>query len=250
MAHKTVWMIGGNKGGVGKSLFCKALASALEMQKQSFSVFDGDGRTGDVFAAFNRKCPARQGDFRELRPGSHNCSYDGPYESMLHQLLKGSDDLIINTPDGADAILMKWFDVTLRHTESNNYQFKFIYMISDRPDGLEILPELANRFQFLYPVRNLHFGDEDLFREFNNSYLDGFKVVLDFPKLRSEEVRMLFDVKTYPAEALKLKRKPSQTYAVPALARARFLAWQNEVNESIWDVIDNKDMPNLVFGKW
>lgn len=252
MNHKTVWMISGNKGGVGKSLFCFALASALEMRGEQFAVLDGDGRTGDVHAAFTRKCPARWGDFRELRPESHNCPFDSVYEGMLHQLLRGSPNLIINTPDGADSILTKWFDVTLKHTESNNYQFKFIYLMSDRPDGLEILPELAHRFQFLYPVRNLHFGGDHLFAAFNREYIDGFNVVVDFPALRGEEVRMLFDVKTYPAEALNLKNRNTKTHTVPVLSRARLMGWQKQFNEAMWDVIDNKDMSNLDLGfeKW
>ncbi len=250
MTHKTVWMISGNKGGVGKSLFCLALASALEMRDEQYAVLDGDGRTGDVYAAFTRKVPARWGDFRELRPASHNCSFDAAYEGMLHQLLAGSPNLIVNTPDGADSILTKWFDVTLMHTEANNYQFKFIYLMSDRPDGLEILPELAKRFQFLYPVRNLHFGTEDLFAVFNREYLDRFHVVTDFPALRGEEVRMLFDVKTYPAEALHLVASGTDSHTLPVLARARLMAWQKKVNEAIWDIIENRDESNLDFAKW
>lgn len=250
MTKKTVWMISGNKGGVGKSLFCLALASALEMRSEQYAVFDGDGRTGDVYAAFARKCPARWGDFRELRPESHNCPNDEEYEKILHQLLRSSPNLIVNTPDGADSVLTKWFDVTLKHTEANNYQFKFVYLMSDRPDGLDILGELAKRFQFLYPVRNLHFGGEHLFTAFNRDYMDGFNAVIDFPALRGEEVRMLFDVKTYPSEALNLKKQETKTYALPTLARARLLAWQKKVNEAIVDLIENDDMSNLVFGKW
>jgi len=248
--HKTIYMVSGNKGGVGKSLFCLALASSLDMMGELYAVFDGDGRTGDVFNIFNRKCPARWGDFRNLRPESHVCKLDGEYEDTLHKLLQGSPNLIVNTPDGADSVLTKWFDVTLKHTESNNYQFKFIYLMSDRPDGLDILPELAERFQFLYPIRNLHFGNAGLFSAFNRDYMSGFKVIVDLPPLRSEEVRMLFDVKTHPAEALRLKRKESNTFAFSAMTRSRLLEWQKQVNELLIDVIENRDMPNLEFGKW
>ncbi|ART61490.1 hypothetical protein CBP36_21220 (plasmid) [Acidovorax carolinensis] len=250
MSSKTVWMVSGNKGGVGKSLFCLALASAFEASGLQYAVFDGDGRTGDVFGIFNRKCPARQGDFRSLRPESHLCSLDREYETLLKSLLAGSPHLIVNTPDGADAVLKKWFDVTLAHTEASNINFRFIYLMSDRPDGLDMLPQLAQSFQFLYPVRNLHFGNERLFSVFNQRFMDGFKIVLDFPALRGEEVRMLFDLQTYPAEILKLKSKGKKAYAIPAVARARIHAWQNKVNELVWGMVDNTDMPNLEFGKW
>lgn len=243
-------MVSGNKGGVGKSLSCLALASALEMRGEQFAVFDGDWRTGDVYKAFKRKCPARHGDFRALRPDSHQCSYDQLYEQQIQKLLEGSPHLIVNTPDGAVSVLKKWFDVTLAHTEASNINFRFIYLMSDRPDGLSTLRELAESFQFLYPIRNLHFGAPRLFTAFNQEYLKGFKVVLDMPPLRGDEVRMLFDLQTYPAEALQLKRVNTGTFAFSTLARARLHAWQRQFNEMAWDMVDNNDMPNLEFGQW
>lgn len=249
MTEKTVWMVSGNKGGVGKSVFCLALASAFETRKMPFAVLDGDGRTSDVYNAFRRKCPARQADFRALRPESHLCNLDAVYEGQLRQLLAGSTHLIVNTPDGADIVLKKWFDVTLSHTEAGNINFRLVYMLSDRPDGLEMLPALAESFQFLYPIRNLHFGPERIFAGFNQKYMDGFKVVMDLPVLRGEEMRMLFDLQTYPAEALKLKSKGEGRYAIPTLSRARLHRWQNVVNEMVWDMVDN-DMPNLEVSKW
>lgn len=241
---KTVWMISGNKGGVGKSLFCLALASALEIRGDHFAILDGDERVRDVYDSFARKCPARFADFRNLNPGSPNCLYDGNYETILLKLLKASDNLIINTPDGADNILMKWFDVTLRHTESTNCQFKFIYLMSERQDGLDILPELIKRFSFLYPVRNLHFGNAELFTEFNRKYAPMFREIVSFPVLRGEELRMFFDVKTYPAEALRLKDSTG-CFTVPALSRSRILAWQSLFMDEIESVIDNKEEPNI-----
>lgn len=241
---KTVWMIAGNKGGVGKSLFCLALASALEMRDKRYAIFDGDGRTGDVNAAFLRKCPSLWGDFRLLRPESHNCAYDAQYELMLHQLLKGSDHLIVNTPDGADSVLMKWFDVTLRHTESNNCNFKFMYLMSDRPDGLAILEDLAARFSFLYPVRNLNFGEQELFSVFNRDYAAEFHEVMDFNVLRGEEVRMLFDLHTYPAQAMELRGRDGM-YSLPVLVRSRLRDWQEKFNEHIDDIIENNEDRNL-----
>jgi hypothetical protein len=242
-------MVSGNKGGVGKSLFCLGLASALEMRGEPFAVFDGDGRTGDVYGVFRRKCPARQGDFRALRPESHLCNLDQVYEAHLQQLLAGSPHLIVNTPDGADAVLKEWFDVTLSHTESSNIGFRLAYLMSDRAEGLDMLPQLAESFQFLYPVRNLHFGAERVFSAFNQDYMRGFKVVLDLPPLRGEEVRMLFGLRAFPAEALRLKRAKG-SYAIPVLPRARLHAWQRQVNEMVWDMVDNAEMPNLEFDQW
>lgn len=240
-------MVAGNKGGVGKSLFCLALASALDMSSKLYSVLDGDGRTGDVYGSFSGVCPKGQGDFRGLRPESHDCPLDLPYERMLHELLRTSTDLVVNTPDGADRILLKWFDVTLKHTEENNYQFKLIYMMSDRSDGLEMLPEFAKRFPFLYPVRNLYFGSASLFTAFNDTYLGRFKTVIDFPVLRSEEVRCLFLHKTYPFEALNMKTNSTDAhYCLNTLVRARIMQWQIIINDRIMWMMENDDDSNVI----
>lgn len=242
-------MVSGNKGGVGKSLFCLALASALDMRGDHYAVFDGDGRTGDVFTAFTDKIPARWGDFRRLRPDSHNCNLDLEYETTLHKLLRGSPNLIVNTPDGADSILAKWFDVTLKHTEDKNYRFKLIYLLSDRPDGLEMLDELVERFQYLYPVRNRYFGEAKLFTAFNQHYAKKFNCIIDLPKLRGDEARMLFDLKTYPFEALNLIRKTTKTFTVPALSRQRLLNWQINIYQDICDMLSDEEMPNYIKSK-
>jgi hypothetical protein len=243
--HKTVWMVSGNKGGVGKSLFCLALASAFEMRDEVYAVLDGDGRIGDVHAAFVKKCPSRLADFRELRPDSHTCMLDEKYEMLLHQLLRSSSNLIINTPDGADNILTKWFDVTLSHTEANNYQFNFIYLMSDRPDGLDILPQLAGRFHFLYPIKNLHFGHRRVFSAFDKNYSHKFNLVGDFPALRNHELRLLLDTNSYPYEAISGRAKTINT-----LSRSRLLKWQKVVNETVYQIIENKEDSNLAPGQW
>lgn len=250
LLNKTVWMVSGNKGGVGKSLCCLALASALELRGELFAVMDGDGRTGDIFHTFLRKCPAQWADFRELRPEAHNCRQDEVYETMIHQLLQTSSHLIINTPDGADSTLMKWFDMTLKHTESSGYQFKLLYLMSERPDGLNMLEGLASRFAFLFPIRNLYFGSDDLFAAFNHSYAHNFRDVLEFPRLRAEEVRMLFDLNTYPSEVLRLRRAKSadgQSFSFSTITRSRLFAWQIEVLESLSAALDG-DVANVIAG--
>jgi hypothetical protein len=241
---KVVWMVSGNKGGVGKSLFCLALASVLEIRKEPFAVLDGDGRTGDVYATFVRKVPARQADFRDLRPEMHNCSQDEVYEAIIHQMMRICNHLIINTPDGADSTLMKWFDMTLAHTERHGFEFKFVYLMSDRADGLDMIPGLMKRFGYFFPVRNLYFGDPNLFLTFNHIYKKAVDMVIDFPVLRGEEARMLFSLKTWPFQAVNLKDKDSGSFTVPILSRSRLLTWISDVAEQISDMID-RDASNV-----
>jgi hypothetical protein len=237
-------MISGNKGNVGKSLFCLALASVLELRGETYAILDGDGRTKDVFSIFLRKCPAKWVEFRDLDPESSTGMEAGDYQELVQTMLESNDHVIINTPDGVDNILSKWFHQTLRHTEINNCLFKLMFLISERPDGLDMMPDMMREFSFFYPVRNLHFGVPDKFTAFNLEYFERFDTVVDFPKLRDDEARMLFDYHVYPAEALQLKNK-SGNFALPALERARILHWMTLVSEAISDVIDNVDVPNF-----
>lgn len=226
---KTAWMIAGNKGGVGKSFFCQALASTFEImggEHSHYAILDGDGRTGDVHASFVHKVPSRLVDFRELRAEHHSCMEDGEYEKHILWLMKANTHLIINTPDGADNVLMRWFDETLKQTEQNNIQFKMIYLMSDRPDGMSLVPELSKRFAYFFPVRNLYFGSVDVFSAFNEKLANKYRQVFDFPKLRANEVRMMFDNKTYPAEFTRNKKNH-------VLSRQRVLNWAIEVGDIV-----------------
>ena len=96
----------------------------------------------------------------------------------------------------------------------------------------------------------MHFGAESLFAVFNQDYADSFTSVLNFPVLRGEEVRLLFNDKTSPMEAVNRLNPRTKAFALPTLARARVLAWQDKVNDEIWEMIDNKDVSTLVPGKW
>jgi hypothetical protein len=140
---------------------------------------------------------------------------------------------------------MRWFDVTLKATETNNFQTKMLYLISDRDDGLKLIPDLVKRFSFFYPVRNLHFGGQGLFSTFNRDYAHLFHEVFELPVLRGEETRMLFNLKTYPAEVLLLKNTATQALTVPTLSRVRLLQWQLKIMDEFMDnMIDSTD-PNI-----
>jgi hypothetical protein len=118
--------------------------------------------------------------------------------------------------------------------------------MSDRADGLKMLPDLIRRFSYFYPIRNLSFGSADLFGEFNREYAPLFREIYEFPKLRGEEVRMLFNLKTYPAEALSLLDSTTNSLVIPTLSRVRLLNWQLQIMDEFLDnLIDNTTEPNI-----
>lgn len=229
---KTIWLVCGNRGGVGKTLLALALVSCLmDVSRRQVAVLDGDGRSPDVFAAASRKVPARAADFRRLRPGDYDDLNDRTYELMVNSLLRISTDLVINTPDGTDDVLMKWFDTTLRFAEQSGATFKLLYIMNNRGSGLDMVPSMAKRFEFMFPIRNLHFARPEGFTDFNTQYADKFGQVFDFPELRSNEVAQLLDKQYLPAEFV-------ETRGGGILSRQRVKDWLAVASGVFLEIMD------------
>lgn len=235
---KTIWVVCGNKGGVGKSLLCLALVSSLIRMSRQIAVLDGDGRSPDVFNACKGKVPARAVDFRKLRPDRYDDLHDGEYEVMIQKLLSISTDLIINTPDGADDVLMQWFDATLRFTESSNCVFRMLYVMNHRGDGLDLLPSMARRFSYLFPIRNLHFARSQAFTDFNSKYSSMFQETFEFPVLRSMEVTKLLEKNYLPSEFV-------ESLGGSLLSRQRVGDWLAEMDNQ-FSAISGADVANTI----
>ncbi|MGS0741456.1 nucleotide-binding protein [Glaciimonas sp. GG7] len=235
---KTVWVVCGNKGGVGKSLLCLALISCLIRLSRQLAVLDGDGRSPDVFKACKGKLPARAVDFRKLRPDRYDDMHDGEYEMLIQKLLAISTDLVINTPDGTDDVLMQWFDATLRFTENAHCTFRMLYVVNHRSDGLELLPEMSKRFAYLFPIRNLYFARAPAFTEFNGQYSRLFQETFDFPVLRSIEVTRLLEKHYLPSEYV-------DSQAGMLLSRQRVSDWLAEM-DSLFYTLTHSDVANTL----
>ncbi|WP_207002581.1 hypothetical protein [Trinickia mobilis] len=251
----TVWMVSGNKGGVGKSAVALGLAQTLlnECGENEVSVIDGDGRTPDVQRLCMRKIPSRTLDFRRLRPDSAQSMTEDEYFRVIFSHLKVTEHVVINTPDGADDQLMGWFDSTLQCTESLStdleVQFKFVFVMSPVEDGLQYLPVLAERFQKLYPVRNLYFGGGDRFKVFNEHYADQYNQVIDFPNLSAGELDRIKWQKVMPQDYVELKwsRADRDVITPRALSRQRVQNWLCAVHEAFYGAI-YEDGSNLKQG--
>lgn len=215
-----------------------ALTSCLARLSRQLAVLDGDGRSPDVFKACKGKLPARAVDFRKLRPDRYDDMHDGEYEALVQKLLAISTDLVINTPDGADDVLMQWFDATLRFTESANCTFRLLYVMNHRSDGLEVLPDMAKRFAYLFPIRNLHFAREEEFTEFNARYSSLFQESFDFPNLRAIEVTKLLEKSYLPSEYV-------DSQAGSLLSRQRVSDWLAEM-DSLFYTLTNSQTANTL----
>lgn len=251
----TVWVVSGNKGGVGKSLVALGLTQTLinECGKDEVSVIDGDARTPDVQRLCVRRMPTRVLDFRMLRPDSPHSMSEDDYWDVISGYLRVSDHVVINTPDGADDQLMGWFDSTLRCTEEMSTQsdvnFKFVFVLSPVEDGLQYLPKLAGRFQKLYPVRNLYFGGTERFRAFNEQYAGLFGSVLDFPVLHGGEVDRVKWHRVMPQEYADMRwSRANPDVVVPrVLSRQRVQDWLCKVTDTFYDSIYSNES-NLMQG--
>lgn len=255
---RTVWMVSGNKGNVGKSAVAIALTQTLfnACGEHSVSVIDGDGRTPDVHRLSRNKLPSKALDFRRLRPDSASSMTEFSYYEVLIKRLQVSDHVVINTPDGADDQLMEWFDTTLNCVEKmsgddevEDVQFKFLYVLNHSDDGLDYLPKLASRFQKLYPVRNLFFGPSSRFKTFNEDFASLFNVVLDFPVLGGFEYERFKHFRLFPQDYVDSKWSSSEPEVVTPrlLSRQRVQNWLCSAHDTFSSAI-YEDSSNLKQG--
>jgi hypothetical protein len=239
-------MVSGNKGGVGKSAVAIGLTEALKQEcgEHEVSVIDGDGRTPDVHRIFDRKVPTRLLDFRHLRPDSHLSMTEDEYFRIVMNHVRVTEHVVINTPDGADDQLMGWFDSTLQCTESMSGDvevlFKFLFVMSPVEDGLRYLDDLSQRFERLYPIRNLHFGDESKFKVFNERFAPLFELVVDFPRLKAGELDRVKTFRVPPWEYAEMvwDREVPEVVTPRAFSRKRVRDWMCDVTEALGPVIN------------
>jgi hypothetical protein len=159
---KVLWLVTGNKGGVGKSVVAKALVEWLEAGSVDVAVVDGDKRTPDVAAAFAERLRTEAFDLQE-ETGWSRC---GDYLCRLDH----DGHVVANLPDGITERTVRFMERTVSLVENYGYATKALFVMNTLPDGLSLLKSLNASIPSLVPVKNLHFGRARAFTHFDEAY--------------------------------------------------------------------------------
>ncbi len=179
---KTVYLIGGEKGGVGKSMLALSLTEILQTQDQHVLTIDGDQSNPDVFKCLNNNTP------QNVKLATANLDTEEGWQILIENLhdFNGSA-VIINSPARYRIVAEKHFDYLTTAANEHGYAIKVLWPINRQRDGLVQLASAINGYLNGLPIwviRNLHFGDKEKFVLFEESKIKSQVTgVLDMPDL-------------------------------------------------------------------
>lgn len=184
--NKTIILVSGAKGGVGKSAVCNALAAALAGQNREFSLVDGDITNPDVLRAWV--------------DNDDNLKYNG---SSIYGLPLTAPDgwinlvdvagdanlVVVNLPAG-NALLDAAELLTQVMGDASGIDIHLLWVINRQRDSVNLLKETLEKFTptHITVLKNTYFGASEKFEIFDRSETRaqieaaGGKVI-DFPEL-------------------------------------------------------------------
>jgi hypothetical protein len=226
---KPIYLIGGGKGGVGKSMLSMALLDFLRGTGDAVFLVETDTSAPDVWKAYKDSVENQCVDLEQR---------DGWLE-MLDVIGQNADaNIVINTKAANQAGLRRFGGMLVEALKEQKRQLVVFWVVDRKRDGLELLAGFLGtlgrneRIQ-VHVARNLYWGEEGKFDMYNASDLRkeveqrGGRTV-NFP-----------DVADRVAEAINKDRLPIHA-ALAELSfgsRIELLRWQGECREMFAEVI-------------
>jgi hypothetical protein len=223
---KKIFLIGGSKGGVGKSMVSMALIDDLQEQGESVLLIESDTSNPDVWKNYGECVETQLLDLDEA---------DGWIQLVNLCDSKPDSIVVINTAarnnQGVSA-----YGATLNSTLAElKRDLVTLWVINRQRDSLELLKEYMDAIpdSILHVVRNGYFGEEKKFELYNGSKIrtaveSRGGLSLNFPDLADRVSDDLYSKRLSIAKALK---------ELPIGNRAELTRWKSEVKKTLEAVI-------------
>lgn len=188
---KTLYIIGGGKGGVGKSMLTMALLDYLlsEAKNERVTLVETDPANPDVYKSYEKvKSVGHKLIALDSEQGWINLLNDLP------ELIK--DPVIVNTAAGASAALMQHMPMLFDAQKELGFDLRMFWPINRQRDSLVLLNEVLNAMPNIHTtvVRNTYFGGADKFVLFDESKVkDRVQQVMDLPELNDRVTDQLIN---------------------------------------------------------
>ncbi len=222
-------MVGGSKGGTGKSTVCSAVLDYLESQGKEPVLIETDTANPDVYKAHK---------VSGLTTAIELDTSEGWIDLVNFADKNRGRPLVINTAARNLTAVTK-FGKTLESTLGElERELITLWTINRQRDSLELMADYletlpASDRHVLHVVRNLYFGEPDKFQLYNDS--DSRKRVesaggktIDFPDLAD---RVADDLVT---KRLTIKRASEE---LPIGNRAELLRWRRLAHQALGEVL-------------
>jgi hypothetical protein len=159
---KNIYLIGGSKGGVGKTMVSLATIDYLQSKGEKILLIDSDTSNPDVWKIYSKEVDSELVNLDEA---------DG-WINLVNLCDKHKDSTILINTAARNNTGVSNFGETLNNTLAElKRKLVTLWVINRQRDSLELLSEFTEAIPnaHVHVVRNLHFGDENKFQLYNDS---------------------------------------------------------------------------------
>lgn len=223
---KPIYLIGGSKGGVGKSMLTMTIVDYLQQHNEKVFLVESDTSNPDVWKAFGE---TTEGALLDLD------NADGWIE--LVNLCDSNPDstFVINTAARNDAAVDSYGETLNSTLAELKRELITLWVINRQKDSLELLKKYRSAIPkaSIHVVRNGHYGDEKKFELYNKSNI---RTVIEKSGGRSITLPDLADRVSDDLYSKRLSiAKAAQE--LPLGNRAELLRWRAETKKVLAEVI-------------
>ncbi|MGS3140907.1 protein mobD [Aeromonas sanarellii] len=223
---KNIYLIGGSKGGVGKSIVTMATVDYLQERGESVVLIESDTSNPDVWKAYNGSTETELINLDEA---------DGWIQLVNLCDSKPESIFVINTAARNNRGVSAYGETLNSTLAELNRKLVTLWVINRQRDSLELLKEFMSAIPNadVHVVRNGHFGEEKKFELYNSSKVrtaveerGGQSVT--FPDMADRVSDDIYSKRLSIAAALK---------ELPIGNRAELNRWRNEAKKVLEAVI-------------
>ncbi len=223
---KSIYLVGGSKGGVGKTIVSIATTDLLLQQGESVLLIDSDTSNPDVWKAYKGETECELVNLDDADGWIH----------LVNLCDSKPDSVVVINTAARNNKGVSAYGETLNSTLAElKRKLVTLWVINRQRDSLELLKEFMDAIPNadVHVIRNGHFGEEKKFELYNSSKIrksleDKGGMSLTFPDLAD---RVSDDI---------YSKRMSITTAIMELPlgnRAELLRWRSEVKMALKEVI-------------
>jgi hypothetical protein len=223
---KNIYLVGGSKGGVGKSLVAMSTVDYLQERGESVLLIESDTSNPDTWKAYKDSTESELLNLDEA---------DGWIQLVNLCDSKPDSVIVINTAARNNKAVTAYGETLNSTITELKRKLITLWVINRQRDSLELLKEFMDAIQntTVHVIRNAYFGEEKKFELYNGSKLRttiegrGGKSIT-FPDLADRVSDDLYSKRLSIAVALK---------ELPIGNRAELIRWRNEVKKVLETVV-------------
>jgi hypothetical protein len=234
--------IDGDKGGVGKSAACSALADWCIARNIPIAVVDGDARNPDVGRMFDQLVPVGHANLRV---------HDGWMDLMDFVHANMDRTIMISMPAGIGSELSKEAHKFMRMSKDLGRNVGLVWVINRTIDSVNLLnpalTALGEDLKAKFVLKNLFFGEAEKFRRWDDSntkkkFESSGGLTLPFAELHERVMDKLFadvgNIMPYSAAAVPMKEFQNSPHKLSPSENVELHTWLQENEKTFRAIAD------------